>query len=84
MRINLFSISLLFLCPLCRISCNNDIDELPIQLQHAIYNELFRNKKERAVPEYILITPDSKIVLLKEYEGLEDYPMYKIYTEPFI
>lgn len=46
------------------------------------YNDLFSNKKDGAVPECIWITPKSKIVLLKEYNELEDYPRYKIYAEP--
>ena len=46
------------------------------------YNELFKNKKNGAVPECIWITPKSKIVLLKEYDELEDYPKYRIYAEP--
>jgi hypothetical protein len=46
------------------------------------YNELFSNKKDGAVPECIWITPKSKIVLLKEYDGVEEYPKYKIYAEP--
>jgi len=46
------------------------------------YNELFKNKKNGAVPECIWITPKSKIALLKEYDELEDYPKYRIYAEP--
>ena len=46
------------------------------------YNDLFSNKKDGAVPECIWITPKSKIVLLKEYDGVEEYSNYKIYAEP--
>ncbi len=46
------------------------------------YNELFKNKKDGAVPECIWITPKSKIVLLKEYDGVKEYFKYKIYAEP--
>ncbi len=47
-----------------------------------IYNELFRNKKEGYVPEYIWITAKSNIVLLEEFDGVEGYPKYEIYAEP--
>lgn len=46
------------------------------------YNELFRNKKSGGIPESIWITPKSKIVLLKEYDNVEEYFKYKIYAEP--
>ena len=47
-----------------------------------IYNEFFRNKIEGAVPEYIWITSESKIVLQKKYDKFVSYPKYEIYAEP--
>jgi hypothetical protein len=46
------------------------------------YNELFKNKKNGAVPECIWITPKSRIVLLNEYDEAEEYSKYEIYAEP--
>ena len=47
-----------------------------------IYNDLFRNKKEAAVPESIWVTSKSNIVLLEEYDSISGYSNYKIYAEP--
>jgi len=47
-----------------------------------VYNNLFRNKKEGVTPEYIWVTPASKITLLKEYDSIEGYSKYEIYAEP--
>ncbi|MDP4268356.1 MAG: hypothetical protein Q8880_13115 [Bacteroidota bacterium] len=46
-----------------------------------IYNQLFRNKRADAIPEYIWITPKSRIVLIKKYDELVNYPKYEIYAE---
>ncbi len=48
----------------------------------AKYNELFRNKRDGAVPECIWLTQKSKIVLLKEYDESANNPKYEIYAEP--
>ena len=47
-----------------------------------VYSNLFKNKKEGVTPEYIWVTPVSKIALLKEYDSIEGYYKYGIYAEP--
>lgn len=47
------------------------------------YNSLFTYKKENAYPQYIWLTPKSKIVLLKCYDKIfTKYFEYEIYAEP--